>query len=173
MSRPWLIPTLAVIAAGLIVWLAILLLRGDDVSLTVGEPQVVTAAELESFADDAEHPVYWLGERADAEYELTETSSGRIFVRYLSGDGDEEVRSLTVGTYPVEDGVAALRRTAVSEDGKELARSDGGAVLLIDTAAPDNVHMAYPREDHQIEIYSPVPGQALRLASRDRVRPVP
>jgi hypothetical protein len=76
---------------------------GDSVSLTAGEPQVVTASQLSDFAADADGPVYWLGERLGSKYELTETDSGRIYVRYLRGDaeaGDPRSSFITVATYP-------------------------------------------------------------------------
>lgn len=175
-QSPWLRPFLAVVAAGLIVWLVLLLLEdGDDVELTAGEPRVVSVAELEAFAEDADQPVYWLGEKPDREYELTENADGRIFVRYLPPGARNPARGgyLTVGTYAMEDAVGALRRSADEGEGRELGRSGEGAVILIDPASPDNAHFAYPGEDVQIEIFSPAPGRALRLAASDRARPVP
>jgi hypothetical protein len=146
---------------------------GDGVSLEPGETKVVSVGELEDFADGAGHDVYWAGERPDTELELSETEGGRIFVRYLPAGGGGGDEFLTVGTYPVEDGAAALRRAARNGEGKEIARSDEGAVVLIDRKAPDNAHLAYPGEDLQIEVFSPVSGEALKLAARDGVEPVP
>ena len=176
-SRPWLNWTLIALGVVLLAGLVVLLLfDGDDGSPASGEPQIVSAAQLESFAADLGHPVYWLGERPDSRVELTETSAGRVYVRYLDAGaeaGDPEAKFLTVGTYPVEDGVEALERTHNFEDNRELAASGEGGVVLIDTKAPRNAHLAYPGDDFQIEIFSPIPGEAIRLASSDRVRPVP
>lgn len=176
MTRRWLIPTLAVLAVALLAWLAVLLLHDDDVSPIVGEPHIVTASQLADFAAGTGHSVYWLGERADARYELTETAAGRVFVRYLEGGvepGDERAEFATVGTYPVENGVAALRKAAREREGAELGRTDDGAVLLIDPSSPNNAHLAYPGAKLQIEVFSPVPGDALRLAAGGDVQPVP
>lgn len=148
---------------------------GDDAP-TAGEARIVSAAELSEVAADAASPIYWLGERAGTEIELTEEDSGRIYVRYLEDGadaGDEGAESLTVGTYPSKDGVAELRRAARNGEGTVAARTDDGAVLLVDPASPNSAHLAYPDAGPQIEVYSPKPGEALRLASRGAVRPVP
>jgi hypothetical protein len=176
MNQRWLFRILVVLVVVLLVVLGISLLNDDDVSLTVGEPEIVTASQLSDFAADADSPMYWLGERDDAKYELTETSSGRLYVRYLEPDteaGDERADFLAVATYPEDDGVAALERAAANRDGAELGRTDDDAVLLIDPASPNNAHLAYRGADLQIEVYSPVPGEALRLASKGEVQPVP
>jgi hypothetical protein len=165
---------LVVLIVAVLVWLVAMLVSGDDgVSLTPGEPKIVSVSELEEFAHDADRDVYWAGERIDTRYELSETEGGKVFVRYLPVEAGGGSEYLTVGSYPVEDAVAALRRAAREDDRTELARSDEGAVILLDRDSPDNVHLAYPGEDVQIEVFSPVDGEALRIAARDRVEPVP
>ena len=148
---------------------------GDDAP-AAGEARIVSVGELSDFAADAPSPIYWLGERDGTEIELTEEDSGRVYVRYLdegADAGDKQAEALTVGTYPSEDGVAELRRAARNGDGTTIARTDDGAVLLIDPGSPNSAHLAYPGAGPQIEVYSPRPGQALRLATRGAVRPVP
>jgi hypothetical protein len=148
---------------------------GDDAPAG-GEARIVSAAELSDAAADAASPIYWLGERDGTELELSEEDSGRVYVRYLEDGtdaGDEQAKFLTVGTYPSEDGVAELRRAARNGDGTVIARTDDGAVLLVDRHSPNSAHLAYPGEGPQIEVYSPRPGQALRLASQGAVWPVP
>lgn len=175
MYRRWLIPLLIVLAVASSAWLVVLLLGEDDGSSADGEPQIVTVPELADLAAGTGHPVYWLGPQADATYELTETAGGRIFVRYLEQGavpGDERAEFVTVGTYPVGNGVAALRRAARERGPARLGRTDDGAVLLIDPSSPENAHLAYPGSPLQIEVFSPVPGDALRLASEGRVTPV-
>jgi hypothetical protein len=143
---------------------------------TTGEARIVSAAELSDAASEAATPIYWLGERGGTELELTEEDSGRVYVRYPEEGaeaGDEPNRVLTVATYPSPDGVAELRRAARNGRGTVVARTDDGAVLLVDPGSPNSAHLAYPDGGPQIEVYSPRPGQALRLASRGAVRPVP
>jgi hypothetical protein len=96
-----------------------------------------------------------------------------VLVRYLPTGGGGGGEVLTVGSYPVQNAAAALRRASGEQGGSQLARSDKGAVVLLDTKSPDNAHLAYPGTDLQIEIFSPVQGEALRLAARDGVEPVP
>lgn len=171
----WLTALLAVLSVTLLAAVAVWMLRDDGVTITQGEPVVLSASELSGFAEEAGHPIYWLGEREGDDYELTETAERRIYVRYLTGDaqaGDKRADFITVATYPARNGVAELRKAAAENPKARLARTDDGAVLLIDPSSPDNAHLAYPGADLQIEVYSPAPGQALRLASRGAVQPV-
>ncbi len=179
MNGRWTIALLILFVAALIAALAVLVLRGDDekVSLDAGEPEVVTTSQISEVADRAKNPVYWLGERAGAELELTETDSGRFYIRYLEGGaeaGDKRPDFLTVGTYPSKNGVAEIRQAATDTKGGRLARTDNGALLLIDPSSSKSAHLAFSGPHApQIEVYSPLPGQALRLASRGAVEQVP
>lgn len=176
MAKRWLGFLLVVLSIALVAVVVVWLVSDDDSSSTEAEPEIVAAAQVPEFVAEKDKPVYWLGERPGAKYELTESPSGRVFIRYLTGDaeaGDERADFLTVATYPSDDGIAELRRAAREQEGAELGRTDDGAVLLIDPASPNNAHLAYPGPNLQIEVYSPVPGQALRLASRGAVQPVP
>lgn len=170
-STPFIIAAVAVLLVGL----AGCGSSGDSVSPTAGEPEIVSASQLSDFAAEADGPVYWLGERLGSKYELTETSKGRVYVRYLRGDakaGDPGAGFITVATYPSEDGVAKLRQAAETGGGAELGRTGDGAVLLADPAAT-SAYLAYPGGDSQVELYSPEPGQARRLAVAGAVREVP
>jgi hypothetical protein len=175
MNRRWPTTLLVILSVALVAAVVVWLVHGDDSSATVGEPEAATPSQLSEFAAEQSTPVYWLGERRGASYELTDTPSGRIYVRYLTGGaeaGDKRAKFVTVATYPEGDGIAALRKVASEEKGAKLAKTDDGAVLLIDPASPNNAHLAYPGANVQIEIYSPVPGEALRLAARGGVRPI-
>ena len=125
MTSRWLQVVLGTLIAALVAVIVIALLGGsndDKVSLTPGEPQIVSASQLEGFADGADHAVYWVGEIDDTEFELTETDNGRVFVRYVpsgtaAGTGGEY---LTVASYPLEDAPAALEKIA-RRQGDEIA----------------------------------------------------
>jgi hypothetical protein len=176
MTRRWLTILLAVLSVALVAAVVVWLVRDDSSSATANEPEAVDAAQLSGLAAEQDTPIYWLGERPNEKYELTETPSGRVYIRYLKGDaeaGDERAVFVTVGTYPGADAIAALRRAAREQKGAKLGKTDDGAVLLVDPNEPNNAHLAYPGANLQIEVYSPVPGQALRLASRGAVQPVP
>jgi hypothetical protein len=175
-NHPWLRPVLVVLAIGLSAWLVVLLVNGgDDFKLTTGEPKIASVSDLESWSEDSGRTIYWVGERPNSVYELTETSDGRVYVRYLpegAEAGDPAPGYVTVGTYPVKDAAGALRDAAKGK-GKELAMSKNGAVVLLETHRAENVHMAFPNTNEQIEIYSPDPKVALGYASGDRVTAVP
>jgi hypothetical protein len=97
-------------------------------------------------------------------------------VRYLRDGaraGDPRPDFVTVATYPGEDGVAKLRRTAAARPGAELSRGSDGALVLNDPSLPDSAYLAYPDTNVQVELYSPIPNHARRLASRGEVRQVP
>lgn len=176
MANRWLTVLLAVLSVALIAAVALWVLRDDSSDPAVGEPTALTALELSEFAAEQDTPVYWLGERSNASYELTDSQSGRIYLRYLTDGadaGDERANFITVATYPSDDGVAALRKAAREEEGARLGKTDDGAVLLIDPTSPNNAHLAYRGASLQVEVYSPVPGEALRLAARGAVQPVP
>lgn len=175
MLRRIMTPFLLAAAVALLLGLSGCGSSDDSVTVPAGEPEVVTASQLSDFAADAAGPVYWLGERLGSRYELTETAKGRVYVRYLRGDakaGDPRSSFITVATYPSADGVAKLRKAAAAKGGAELGRAGDGAVLLADPAAT-SAYLAYPGGDVQVELYSPVPGQARRLALAGAVREVP
>lgn len=177
MSSRWPTILLVVLSVALVGAVTLWIFRDDDSSSSAAaEPEAVTASELSDFAAEQSTPVYWLGERGDDTYELTDSSSGRVYIRYLpegTDAGDERADFVTVATYPSNDGVAELGKAAREETGAKLGKTDDGAVLLIDPASPNNAHLAYRGANLQIEIYSPVPGEALRLAARGAVRPIP
>lgn len=177
MRRNPVLLTLCVLLATIAAAVALTACGGSDkVSLTPGEPQVLSTSQLSDFAGEQSQPVYWLGERQGTDLEVTETPQGRIYVRYLEDGaeaGDPRAKFSTVGTYPTKDGVAALHAALANRSGAKLVRTDNGALLLVDPASPQNAHLAYPGDGVQVEVFSPVPGAALRLASAGDVQPVP
>jgi hypothetical protein len=146
---------------------------GEDLARTRG-PEVLTPSALAGVAAESNRPVYWIGPRSGAKYELTETSQGRVYVRYLrdgTEPGNERADFVTVATYPAVNAVNELLRAA-RNPGAKLKRSGGGAFVLIEQSSPKSVHLAFPGVEPsvQVEVYSPFPDHALRLASRDEVQ---
>lgn len=137
---------------------------------------MVSAAQLSDIAAEQPGPIYWLGERDGTELEVTETPQGRVYIRYLADGaeaGDPRPRFVTVGTYPTASGVAALRAALTPSDGAKLVRTGDGALLLVDPSSPRSAHLAYPGDAAQVEVFSPVPGAAIRLVSAGDVQSVP
>jgi hypothetical protein len=158
-------------AVFLIGWLAV---GGDDKpSRPAGGASATSESELREFAASAQHPVYWAGPRAGQTYELTRTSDGRVYVRYLPEGvkvGDPRPRFLTVGTYPRANAFAELKRAARAPGAtsRELPR-DGLAVL---SRGSSSVYFGYPDAGYQVEVFAPSAGSARNLVFGGQVVPV-
>jgi hypothetical protein len=172
------------LAAAFAVWL---LVRGNDdssSSSTTTQTQTATTAEigpvaaspaaLRALASEAGHAVYWIGPVPNRIYELTRTSSGRIFIRYLPSGvrvGNRSARFTIVGSYPVDNALDVLQDLS-QEQGERSASVPGGGLAVYSTSSPNNVYLAYPDTDVQIEVFDPSAERALRLATSGRVVPV-
>lgn len=159
----------------LIAVVAWLVFGGDDESTEsgAGEAEIVTIDSLHETADSSATPIYWAGAQEGSELELSEPEEGRVYVRYLT-DGTEagESRSdlLTVGTYSFPDADQALKDLGGKGDGV-LAAAPGGGVVYFDRTKPQNIYLAYPGDDVQIEVYDPDPKRALELVTSGQVVP--
>jgi hypothetical protein len=136
-------------------------------------PTAVSERQLEKLADSVDFPVYWAGARSGT-YELTRTTDGRIYIRYLpSRDkvGDRGPNYLTVGTYPTKNAFLSVRRAAARRGAISL-KIDRGGLLVFNTGAPKNVHFAYPKAKYQVEVYSPSQQQARALVLAGTIEPI-
>src|SRR5207302_3054879 len=133
----------------------------------------LTLTSLKSYARSVGHPVYWVGARPGMTYEVTQTSAGQIYLRYLPpgvavGTGTPY---LTVGTYPLRDAFDATRRLA----GKAgTVRMDVGssAVAFYARARPTSIYEAFPGVDYQVELYDPSVLEARELATAGKIFPI-
>jgi hypothetical protein len=166
------------IAVAFVVWL---LVRGGDSNTastaTNGQavgPVATSEDELRSLSDELGHPLYWAGPIPDQTYELTRTSDNRVFIRYLPKGvpvGIRQAAYTIVGTYPVENAYKVLQTLAKKPDESSFsAPADGFAVFS--TTQPNNVYLAYPGSNLQIEVYDPSPQQARRLITSGQVAAV-
>src|ERR1051325_1945024 len=90
------------LAAGFVAWLAV---RNDNSSTptrTSAQANSVSEGQIKDLAASVQHPVFWLGPKDGYTYELTQTSSGKIFIRYLPSGTKvgADTPYLTVATYP-------------------------------------------------------------------------
>jgi len=170
----WLaaLPIIAVILFGIL-----LLLRGHSAGKTtlppVGAPAAVSESQLKSLASQSSQPIYWAGPKHGS-YELTRTTDGRTYIRYLpSADkvGDRTPNYLTVGTYPTKQAFSALRRAA-ARDGAVSANIDRGGLLVFNNNAPKSVYFSYPKSGYQVEVYDPSPLQARGLVLGGSIKPI-
>jgi hypothetical protein len=164
-----------VVAVGLAVW-ALADDNGSDESSEPAaptEPAIVSVESLRATAAAQATPVYWVGAIAGTELELSQPSSDRTYVRYLTGGAEagDPRKFLTVGSYKLEDPTAALQAQG-KEPGGVNATAPSGGVVYFDQADPKSVYLAYPGTEVEIEVFAPDFKEALQLVTSGRVVPV-
>jgi hypothetical protein len=162
------------LAVGLAVWLIAIHDGSSKSKIAAIAPTAASPERLSSLANDVDHPVYWAGPAAGATYELTETSSGRIYVRYLPPGvpvGSRSARYTIVGTYPVDGAYNVLNQLARKRGESSFPAPRGGFAVYADST-PTNIYLAYPGKDVQIEVYDPSPKRARALITSGRVAAV-
>lgn len=136
-------------------------------------PEQATEEDLQALAASLGHPLYWAGPRERATYELTVKDDGAVYIRYLPAG--VEIGSnqgvLTVVTYPVTNGFAVTKQGGKVK-GTVTKSLAGGGVAIYARKNPHNVHVGFPGEDVQVEVYSPLPAVAPGLVSRGAIVPV-
>jgi hypothetical protein len=158
------------VAAGVIVWLLVGG-GGDNKGAKPATAQAVSARSLAALPATVHHPVYWAGPKPGFTYELTRTSDGRIFIRYLPAGvrvGMNEPKYLTIATYPVKNAVAAVRVIG-KRGGSAPVPISGGGIAAVDKAHPTSVYLAYPGSPYQIEVFDPSPTTARSIALSGQV----
>jgi hypothetical protein len=130
--------------------------------------------QIEALANEVGHPIMWAGPKAGFTYELTQTTDGRIYVRYLPRGvqvGDQRPNFLTVGTYPQAGALAALRVSAATSKAETINLGDG-AVALIDGAKPTSVYVARPGDGFEVEVFDPSASKARQLVTAGKLVPL-
>lgn len=173
------------LAAGLVAW--VLIDRNEQPAsstptaapateppLSANGPRIVTADGLSALSGLRGQPVYWAGTRPGAVYEVTESTDGQVYVRYLrSGTqlGSPQPDFLTVATYPRPNAYADIEAAAKRPGARTIELPDGLAVY--DEATPTSVYVASRGSTEQVEVYSPSALEARRVVESGRVLPVP
>jgi hypothetical protein len=163
----------AALAAALAAWL---LLRGGGEGPAAPEsPETTSIERLRDVSASVGHDVYWAGSPAvGTALELTHQADGRIYVRYLTGNGevgDARPRFTTVGTYPVQAALAALRKQAKQPAAITRKLPDGGFAYM-SADHPTSVYLAWPRSGYEVEVFDPSPKRALELVLAGAIAPV-
>lgn len=141
-------------------------------AVTPIDPIALSSTGLEKLTVSVDQPIYWAGPERGHLYELTRTTQGKVFVRYLPRGvraGATQTTFLIVATYPFRNAFDALEKLP----GGHRVRVAHGGVAVVDTRHPTSVHVAFPGVDYQIEIYDPVPAHALAVARSAALLPVP
>ena len=132
-----------------------------------------SVAELKALSARLGRSVYWVGSQPNVTYELTQTSNGRIYIRYLPSGTPVGAHALflTVGTYPVPKAFAVTRKAGKTQGAAIITLADG-AVAIYKKRGSTHVYMAYPGSNQQIEVFDPTPDRARRLVAAARISPV-
>lgn len=164
--------TIAVILFGIF-----LLLRGHAAGKTtlppVGAPAAVSETQLRALAAQSNRAIYWAGPKKGT-YELTRTTDGRIYIRYVPSPdkvGDRTPSYLTVGTYPTKNAFQAINLAAARQGGVS-AKIDHGGLLVFNNSSPKSVYFSYPKSSSQVEVYDPSPLQARALVLGGSIKPI-
>lgn len=136
-------------------------------------PEKASAEDLRALAGSLGHPLYWAGPRVDTTYELTVNEDGAVYIRYLPAGTEIGSKQgvLTVVTYPVLNGFDVTKHGG-SVKGTVTKDLAGGGIAIYARKNPHNVHIGFPGEDVQVEVYSPLPAVAPSLVSRGKIVPV-
>jgi hypothetical protein len=173
----------AVVAVAVLVALVVwLLVRNNDNGSGSGSvatgpaigPVAATQDRLRKLASEEGHDIYWIGPENNTTYELTRTSAGRIFVRYLPKGvpvGINRADYTIVGTYPVPNATSVLQGLAEKSGENKLSVPNGG-IAVFSSSQPTNVYVAYPGSNLQIEVFDPSAERAQRLVTSGQVEPV-
>jgi hypothetical protein len=155
----------------------LLLLRGHTAGKTtlppVGAPAAVSETQLKALAAQSNHAIYWAGPKRGT-YELTRTTDGRVYIRYVPSPdkvGDRTPSYLTVGTYPSKNAFQAIKLAATRQGGVS-AKIDHGGLLVFNNSSPKSVYFSYPKSSSQVEVYDPSPLQARAVVLGGSIKPI-
>jgi len=157
------------VVGGIILWLA---LRNTNNSSTtsVAKATAVTVNQIRTLAASVGHPVFWVGPEKGYTYELTRTSNGSIYIRYLPPGEHVGAKKpyLTVATYPFPGAFAAIQKITNQKGITSIKLAHGG-LGEVSKQDPQSVHAAYPGVDYQVEVYDPTHGRASGLVAAGRL----
>jgi hypothetical protein len=122
--------------------------------------------QLEGLVKKKNLELYWAGPRPGYLYAVEATEKDRAFLRYIKKDAkpsDVVSNSRIIATYQSKsafaDSVAAAGR-----EGNTGFRNHDGSVVFYATDKNTSIYIAFPKKKIQLEIFDPIPGQALSLA---------
>ena len=111
--------------------------------------------------------IFWAGSMAGAKYTFNHLAAGQDYIRYLpNGQGlaDTNQNYRVIATYKEAAAYDTIVAAAKLKTGVSLKNPDG-SVIYYAKATPNHVYMAYKNFPYQIEIFDPVPGASLKLAT--------
>lgn len=121
--------------------------------------------------------VYWTGPMAKTLYALDATKKNQTVLRYLpeksNGEAAEKITDTRViGTYFSPSAFSDSLNVATKYTNVSFKNVDGNLVFF-PKERRTGVFVAIPNSKYQIEIFDPIPGQALSVASlRDQIKQI-
>jgi len=127
----------------------------------------LTTGQLRSAVLAVGGSIYWAGSMTSALYTLNHIAGGQDFVRYLpngKGLSDTKQNYRVIATY--HDAKAYQTMQAAAKLGTGVSRTNpDGSLIYYSKATPTHVYMAYKNLPFQIEIFDPIAGESLKLAT--------
>lgn len=111
--------------------------------------------------------IFWAGAMPGAKYTFNHLAAGQDYIRYLpNGQGlsDTTQNYRVIATYKEATAYATISAAAKLKTGVSLTNPDGSIVYYA-KATPTHVYMAFKNFPYQIEIFDPIPGASLKLAT--------
>ena len=137
-----------------------------EATATSADQVVLTEPELRQIVSELGKTIYWAGPMTNAKYTLSVTDTAS-FVRYLpdgEGASDAGLNYLIIATYEINAAYEAVQTAGNEQDGISISNSDGAAIYY-NKNAPNNVYLAYPNTNFQLEIFDPSADRALQIAT--------
>jgi hypothetical protein len=120
------------------------------------KPKAASPAALKSLAGSLGHPIYWAGPKKGYTYELNRNPNGSLYIRYLPPGVRVGSRKtyLSVATYPFVGALAGIQRVG-KQKGQRTIKLAGGGLAVYNPKNPNDLHLAFPGSNYQVEIYDP------------------
>lgn len=111
--------------------------------------------------------IFWAGALPGASYTFNHIAAGQDFIRYLpNGQGlnDKTQNYRVIATYKEATAYATILAASKLGTGVSVTNPDGSIVYYA-KATPTHVYLAFKNFPYQIEIFDPVAGASLKLAT--------
>ena len=127
----------------------------------------MTESQLRNLIKSENLTVYWTGPMTKSLYMLNTKKSGQSILTYLPQKSKSQpvvVNSRVIGTYYSQKAFTESLNIAASDANVSFKNADGNLVFY-PKDRKTGVFVAIPNSSYQIEIYDPIPGQAINVAS--------
>jgi hypothetical protein len=150
-------------------------ISSQNLALSTTGQVALTESQLITAVRDAKATIYWVGPQGDTRYLLTIDKTGSGIIRYIPISGavsSATTITRTVATYSA-NGAYEKSVSVSTKVGTSTFQNADKSLVFYKNADTNDVFMAFPGKNFQVEIFDPVAGQALSLAVlAGQVRPV-